>query len=96
MQRIRSAVERIVGEEGFTVNSEKTRLTGAGGRQTVTGVVVNQTLGLSRQERRRLRAAWHQLQNRDAAVRAMEERRLNGKLAYLTMLNPKQAAQIQP
>jgi RNA-directed DNA polymerase len=96
MQRIRSAVERIVGEEGFTVNSEKTRLTGAGGRQTVTGVVVNQTLGLSRQERRRLRAAWHQLQNRDAAVRAMEERRLNGKLAYLTMLNPNQAAQIQP
>lgn len=96
MQRIRSVAERIVGEEGFTVNSEKTRLTGTGGRQTVTGVVVNQTLGLSRQERRRLRAAWHQLQNRDVAVRAMEERRLIGKRAYLTMLNPNQAAQIQP
>lgn len=54
--RLRVTIGKIVAESGFTVNTEKTRLMGQGGRQSVTGVVVNQTLGLSRQARRRLRA----------------------------------------
>jgi retron-type reverse transcriptase len=90
--QLRSVVNRIISEEGFITNSKKTRLMGQGGRQTVTGVVVNQTLGLSRQERRRLRAMAHQLngQNNDAAF---DKRRaqLQGKIAYLSMLNPQQA-----
>jgi len=46
--RLRVSMEHIVKECGFTVNAEKARLMGRGGKQTVTGVVVNQTLGLSR------------------------------------------------
>jgi retron-type reverse transcriptase len=53
--KLREIVSRIVAEEGF--NTDKTKLMGYGNRQTVTGVVVNETLGLSRQERRRL-AEW--------------------------------------
>lgn len=81
----------IVQEEGFRVNEKKTRTQGRGGRQSVTGVVVNEVLGLSRQERRELRAAIHHLvtgRSQDANLRAWVE----GRLAYVAMLNPDQAA----
>ena len=66
---------------------------GQGNRQTVTGVVVNQTLGLSRQERRRLRAMAHQLsrQNANASFSGVLHAKFQGKVAYLSMLNPQQA-----
>lgn len=89
--RLRVTLEHIVRESGFTVNAEKTQLMGRGGKQTVTGVVVNHTLGLSRQERRRLRAALHQLPRLESPGRDAAQRRLHGKLAYLSMLNPRQA-----
>jgi len=87
-QRWRTVLTHIVQSEGFTVNQEKTKLMTQGTRQVVTGVVVNQTLGLSRQERRRLRAALHQskrAENSDLPIP------LAGQLAYLHMLNPAQA-----
>lgn len=84
------AATRIIEDEGFVVNHKKTRITGQGRRQTVTGVVVNQVAGLSRQERRRLRAALHQLSLKKEKDPA-EVARLKGKLAYLAMLNPDQA-----
>ena len=87
-------MSRIVSEEGFVMNADKTRLMGRGNRQTVTGVVVNQTLGLSRQERRRLRAMAHQLSPQNVGVEEQGKQRakFEGKVAYLSMLNPRQAA----
>jgi hypothetical protein len=86
----------IVAAEGFSVNAEKTRIMRSGQRQSITGVVVNKAMGLSRQERRKLRAALHRQQARadaaDAMAAAGERLRLNGKLAYLAMLNKAQAA----
>lgn len=93
--RLRVTVEHIVKECGFTVNADKTRLMGRCGKQTVTGVVVNQTLGLSRQDRRRLRAALHQLPKLEAARRDEVQQRLDGKLAYLAMLSPRQAESLR-
>lgn len=92
--RFRSIASRIVSEEGFVVNASKTKLMGQGNRQTVTGVVVNQTLGLSRQERRRLRAMAHQLSHRRIGVEedGKQRAKIEGKVAYLSMLNPQQAA----
>jgi RNA-directed DNA polymerase len=94
-RKIHLAVGRIVEAEGFKLNADKTHLMTRGNRQTVTGVVVNQTLGLSRQERRRLRAAAHQLGRNtlpdpDGRLRLW----LQGKLAYLSMLNKDQAARL--
>jgi hypothetical protein len=91
---LRHRVAQIVSDEGFRLNPAKTRLMRAAGRQTVTGVVVNRTLGLSRPERRRLRAALHQLPRLPAADRDREAARLKGKLAYVAMLNPEQAARL--
>jgi len=92
--KIRQLVTRIVQEEGFTVNVAKTKLMGQGTRQTVTGVVVNKVLGLSRQERRRLRAAQHQLSKLAVEEQAEKRQWLGGKLAYLSMLNPQQAERL--
>ena len=92
--KLHSTISRIVSEEGFQINTAKTRFMSRGGRQTVTGVVVNQTLGLSRQERRRMRAAAHQLQSKTEP--AADLLRLQGKVAYLSMLNPSQAAAFRP
>lgn len=95
--KFRTLVNRIVSEEGFVVHPDKTRLMGQGNRQTVTGVVVNRTLGLSRQERRRLRATAHQLvrQNGGGDLGILQAK-FQGKVAYLSMLNPQQALPFKP
>ena len=86
-------VPTIVAAEGFAINAEKTRIMRAGQRQSVTGVVVNKAMGLSRQERRKLRAALHRQKTQAATEASAGERlRLIGKLAYLAMLNKTQAA----
>ncbi len=83
---------RIVREEGFVLNRDKTRVLRKSRRQMVTGVVVNQTAGLCRRERRRLRAAVHQFARSPESLDAKSVQRLGGKLAYLRMLNGDQAA----
>ena len=94
--RFRTTVTRIVTEEGFQINRDKTRLMSQGSRQTVTGVVVNKTLGLSRQERRRMRAAAHQLRHSQTEPdHPIKQARFDGKVAYLAMLNPAQAAHLK-
>jgi retron-type reverse transcriptase len=83
----------IVGEEGFQVNEKKTHVARKGARQRVTGVTVNEVAGLSRSERRRLRALLHQLCLQESAG-AIDPERLaeaRGRLAYLFMINPAQA-----
>lgn len=85
-------VPTIVAAEGFAINAEKTRVMRAGQRQAVTGVVVNKTMGLSRQERRKLRAALHRQNVGKDSDDPHARRRVDGKLAYLFMLNPAQAA----
>ncbi len=82
---------KIARDEGFRLNRGKTRVMRQGRRQHVTGVVVNDQMGLSRVERRRIRAAIHQLSADDHPKR----KRLEGRVAYLNMLNPEQAAPLK-
>jgi hypothetical protein len=84
-------VGKIAREEGFRLNKRKTRVLRRRGRQQVTGVVVNSQMGLSRIERRRIRAAIHRLSADDDNAR----RRLEGKVEYLQMLNPNQAVPLR-
>ena len=83
---------RIIRDEGFEINREKTRVLRKGQCQHVTGVVVNQEAGLSRRERRRLRAAIHHMSLSPEPPVPSKRQQLAGKLAYLHMLNPTQAA----
>jgi RNA-directed DNA polymerase len=86
-------VQRIVHAEGFVLNPAKTRVMTQRGAQVVTGVTVNRDLGLSRRERRTLRAALHHARtdSKDSHV----WRRLQGKVAYLSMLNSQQATRLR-
>jgi hypothetical protein len=96
LKTIRRLARHICREEGFTVHPAKTRIMRQGRKQAVTGVTVNQIPGLSRKERRRLRAVIHRLRtnspDRPATLSASQ---LAGKLAYLHMLNPQQAASLR-
>jgi len=83
-------VPKLVAEEGFVINADKTRVMRSGRRQTVAGVVVNKEMGLSRQTRRVLRAAIHNEKTHPSGD-AHRQRQLHGVLAYLYMLNPNQA-----
>jgi len=93
---LRLLAPRVVEEEGFIVNQLKTQVRRSGSRQTVTGVVVNDVLGLSRQDRRRLRAAIHQyfLAHAGGSADRAKLARLDGKVAYLSMLNAVQARRL--
>ncbi len=83
--RLRKQVERVIVEEGFVVNAKKTRVMTKGGAQRVTGVTVNRVIGLSRKERRKIRAMLH----RDVPD---QRQRVAGLVAWVQMLNPMQAA----
>ena len=89
---LRHLASRVVREEGFTVNRDKTLVMRRGSRQQVTGVTVNEVLGLSRQERRRLRAALHQASQWESGSLPSP---LRGMLAYVAMLNREQARRLE-
>jgi retron-type reverse transcriptase len=98
LQQLRHAACRIIREEGFEVNTKKSRTSRRGRRQRVTGVIVNDTLGLSRPERRKMRAAIHQLRldvEQGKPIDPGRVRRLRGKLGYLAMLNAEQARALE-
>ena len=94
--KLLGAVRTVVRKEGFRENPAKTRIMRRGRAQVVTGATVNDKLGLSRRERRRLRAILHnaavkglESQNRDAHPRFLDH--LQGRVAYLLMFHPDQA-----
>ena len=58
--RLIKSISSIISEEGFKVNQSKTRLMRAPNRQTVTGLVVNNEVTLSRRDLKRMRAFFHQ------------------------------------
>jgi RNA-directed DNA polymerase len=80
------AIAAIARDEGFRVNPRKTRLMSSGGRQTVTGIVVNARANVPRAEYDRLKATLHH------AVRdgpqGLEREQVLGRIAWVASLNP--------
>jgi retron-type reverse transcriptase len=92
-------VRHIVSDEGFTLHPEKGRVQGRGGRQSVTGLVVNNKLGVPREEVRRLRAILHQAKHSSLAAQNRGARPdfaawLRGKIAYLSMVDQDKGARL--
>ena len=86
-------VGAIALEEGFRVNQRKTRVMRQGRRQSLCGVVVNDTANLPRRERDRLRAtlfnaARSGLENQNHDGRPDFRRHLEGRVAWAAALNP--------
>jgi hypothetical protein len=89
--KLMGVVRRIVEEEGFAVNPHKTRVHRKGGRQTVTGLVVNGPARprVPRRLRRQLRAAIHNLKHGKPLHEGETLERLAGYAAYVHMTDPK-------
>ena len=92
-QRFISLVGAIALEEGFFINFRKTRVMSRGSRQSVTGIVVNEKLNVTRSERDQLKAILHNCvrhgpmsQNRTALVDFRGH--LMGRLAHVKMITP--------
>jgi len=95
--RLLGGARAIVAAEGFAVNEAKTRIARRGRPQRICGVTVNDTMGLSRPQRRLLRAMIHRERLARAAGRPDPERaaRIDGLLAWCQMLNREQADRLR-
>jgi hypothetical protein len=80
------AVAAIARDEGFRVNARKTRVMSSGGRQLVTGVVVNARPNVPRAEYDRLKALLHNAL-RDGPG-ALDRAHVQGRIAWVAALNP--------
>ena len=90
VQALLRTAKTIIESEGFRLNKKKTRVMRRSTRQRITGVTVNDGVGLSRSERRKLRALIHQ--HGHAPERRAE---IDGKIAYVQMLNYEQAQKLK-
>lgn len=94
------AVRSIIADEGFTEHPSKTRVMRAGRRQEVTGVIVNDKLGVDRNAVRELRAILHNAERHGLASQNKHdhphfEAYLRGRVAFVAMVDPSKAAQLK-
>ena len=98
--RMIRGIAAVVMAEGFVVNEDKTRVMRAPNRQTVTGLLVNGEVTLTRKDRRRVRAFLHRCSTqgfervsneigKDAEAVAL------GHISYAHMVNPLAAKELE-
>lgn len=87
ISRLLGTLKRVLGEEGFELNAKKTRVIRTGDVQEVTGLVVNgeQAPRVSRELKRQMRAAVHNLKQGKALPDGESIQRLRGYAAYIAM-----------
>jgi retron-type reverse transcriptase len=90
LKAIMGLARRIVKAEGFEVKDEKTRIHRSGGRQSVTGLVVNGDGNprTPRKLRRQLRSALHKLKTGKPLKEGESVARLCGYAAFVYMTSP--------
>ncbi len=91
--RLTKLVAEVASEEGFELNAQKTRVLRCGGRQVVTGVVVNAKPNLPRADFDRLKATLTNCVRKGAASQNRENHpdfraHLAGRVAHAAAINP--------
>ncbi len=88
--KLLGSVRRIVEAEGFAVHDDKTAVRRRGGRQAITGLVVNgdRPPRATREFKRNLRAAIHNLESGRATPEAEPPQVLVGRAAFVAMSDP--------
>jgi hypothetical protein len=84
------AVAELVRDEGFRLNPEKTRVQRAHRRQEVTGLVVNQRVGIPRPDFDRLKAEVHQFDGDPTRIPS-----LLGKIGWVAQVSPRRGAKLR-
>jgi hypothetical protein len=87
---LEALVARIVREEGFALNSDKTVVRTRAARQSVCGIVVNATPNVTRADYDRLKAILHNAARDGPAASGLTGRaaELQGQIAWVASLNP--------
>ncbi|EXJ13796.1 reverse transcriptase family protein [Imhoffiella purpurea] len=98
-ERFHILVARIALEEGFELNTRKTRLMTAAQRQSLTGILVNAHPNLPRREYDSLKAILHNCIRTGPAAQnraGLPDFRghLRGRIAYLAQINPDRGARL--
>jgi retron-type reverse transcriptase len=92
-------IKKVLTDEGFTVHPDKIRIMRKGSRQEVTGIVVNEQLGLDRKKLRKFRAVLHQLKTKEASTLHWGEGNLasavTGYANFVKMVKPARGATFQ-
>jgi retron-type reverse transcriptase len=93
-------VRHIAEDEGFKVNEAKTRVQRRNTAQEVTGLVVNDRVGVPRADVRRLRAILHRARTEGLEAQNREGRPnfrawLAGMIAYVRMVRPDVGARLE-
>lgn len=94
-----AGVQRIVAEEGHRVNPAKSRIRGAGERQSVTGVVVNEHPNVKRTDFDQLKAILHNCTvngpaSQNLAGQADFRAHLRGRIAWVAGVNPQRGQRL--
>jgi hypothetical protein len=91
-------VDQVCQQEGFTENTSKRRLLWSGGRQRVTGVVVNSGLHIPREARKNFRALLHNCRKDGLSAHARGRKDfsayLRGFASYVKMVQPELGARL--
>lgn len=101
---LRDGARHIIENEKFTINEKKLDIMRRGGRQSVTGLVINAlnhdgTPRLSRRDLRRFRAFLHDYEKRGREALTLDKGQdalsyARGYLSYIHMVNPAQASRL--
>jgi len=99
-QRFHIQVAAIALEEGFRLNTRKTRFMGAAQRQKITGLVVNRHPNIPRQDYDHLKAVLHNSLVHGATQQNRGElpdfrAHLFGKISYVASINPARALRLK-
>ena len=86
-----AVVNQIIEEEGFQLNPRKTGVVRRSGRQTVTGLVVNECVRIPRHKRKIWRAVFHQA-SMEPWLFTQRIQELEGFVAFLNMVRPQDPA----
>ena len=84
---------RIVYNEGFSINPEKTRVARSNARQEVTGIVVNSHMQISKEKRKQIRQQIYYIRKYglESHLERIEENRANhllGQINFALFVNP--------
>lgn len=90
LSRARKTIVNIIKDEGFTINKKKTRYLGPSQRIKVTGLIVSKdNVGIGKQQKRILRAAIYNYENKQMTILEKEELYswIHGWMSYLNSVD---------
>lgn len=93
-------LNKIISEEGLTINREKTTVMRKSGQQKVTGIVVNEKLNIDRKQLRKFRALLHNIEVngwKDQKWGKSENAKaaIEGYIHFIKMVNQEKAKQFE-